>query len=1646
MFVGLRLNSIARLGSGLVSALLLFLGLHAGESRAAEPKISPPAKPGLIVKFRGSVSAAEKQKALKNSSQVQTVSLSPLRQNAGVAAPAGLHLLSLSAGIDPSAELARLEGNPGVEYVEPNYPLRIFAVEPAPVFPNDFEFSKLYGLHNAGQNNGRTNADVNAPEAWAISTGSKAVIVAIVDTGIDYFHEDLRDNIWINPREVPGNGLDDDGNGYVDDNLGYDFVSGDNDPFDDNQHGTHVAGTVGAKGNNGLGTAGLCWEVSLMAVKAFDENGNATVADAIAGIRYAVQNGARIINASWGLDEKSRSLEEAALYAADAGVLMVAAAGNMRRELPTYPASFETVVSVGATDERDLRTDFSNFGPSVDLAAPGGNILSTFPEHSYGVLSGTSMAAPLVSGTAALVLSRHPELRRQDLYDILINSVDPIPFDQPMGNGRLNAAIAMRMDQPLPTARLRVSPTLSGVVEIAGTASGSFFTGFRVRAGAGRSPASWIDLASSAQPVTNGLLARFDTALLPDGAGVVQLIVSNQNGSAATARAPVQVLNARITHPLSGDIMAPGTFDIRGTVYGPGKTFRLEYGQGLNPVEWTEISSGESDAAVADRLLGTWHAAELPTGPYTLRLLVTTAGVQTEFTAPNIYLEEKLKAGWPVTLPLDEDFPVAEWRNARPADLDGDGTAEIVIIDPGTRSREQRLLVYSLQGVLLWSRALGFDVPPDLPAIGDIDGDGKQEIFADTTDGIAGFRSDGALLAPGWPIETATGHHGKVLADLDRDGRSELVAYSQEYAATQVAELRHLSVYRGDGTLVRQWQVPWCGFTNDVQKILPAVANLDDDPELEIAALSGCSDLAVFDYRQAEPKWRLSLASTCISSPVIGDVDGNGQLDIVVAGSAQNGQENGGIFIVTGQGQRWRGWPVLEEFSFVSSPALADLDSDGRLEIVLADHATLGARLHVVQWDGFEADGWPLEAFSKTSPRAGIALADVNGDGRTDVLVATPGYPGAALSQREPERLGGLVAWDFSGAAIPLNGAHPVTSIPFEASGHLWWHKSSPPALGDWDGNGRLDILVTTVQERTYGSLRRFKDRSSVYLWELNAPLSGPVPWAMFGHDPRNTGAYALPLVPTPLPTNVTRAIRDRLIIGEDRELWLRPLTNDLNAGTAPLSLLTTTEPSHGVLSRVGDTELRYLPGTNFSGLDQFRYVIADQAGALSTGTVLIRIKPLNDQPVAQDLSLTIKKNTSADIFYKAVDAETNQFTFRIVDPPRHGELWNYPAVGSYYPSRGYFGPDSFTYVASDGRQESFPATVSIDIVNSNNPPRAISASLLTKTNRATRVHLSAADPDGDLLTFEIVRKPVNGTVVEEGDTFRFIPDQDYLGPESFTFRAFDGTAFGDEATISISVIATNTPPRAAASSLSAQPNAESRVKLTGVDPDGDALTFTIATLPSHGTLLGQPPDLTYRPETNYLGPDRFTFRTSDGSVESAEAEFLIHVSRSNRPPVSENQIITVAHGTDTPLTLLGSDPDADELRLVLLKGPTKGLLYGAGTHFVYRPRPTAAGTDFFTYKLWDGRKFGNAARVTLSVEAPEQQRPPVFRSIQRGTNFVELVLTAPATGSVTVEFSGDLKTWEALPPAARPTESPFTVVDSNAPPGGRYYRARRNF
>ena len=350
-----------------------------------------------------------------------------------------VYVLEVPPESDIEAVVQEFQADPHVEYAQPDYLMK------ANMVPNDPYYSS-YGSWGQSYDDLWGLKKMQAAQAWDLAQG-EGVVVAVVDTGVDYNHPDIAANIWTNIGEIPNNGMDDDGNGFVDDIRGWDFGNSDNDPGDVHGHGTHVSGTIAAVGNNGIGMIGVAPKVKIMPVKGFMDSGGAWSSDLAKGIKYAVYNGADVVNNSWGCETPCPSnpfAEDAVRTAYNLGAMVVFAAGNDNADVADYsPQNMTETIAVAASNYLDQRASFSNYGPLIDITAPGVGILSLRVNSTgYSVYSGTSMAAPHVSGLVALLLDSDPMLDQLQIKQRLYDSADDLGaagFDPLFGFGRINA-------------------------------------------------------------------------------------------------------------------------------------------------------------------------------------------------------------------------------------------------------------------------------------------------------------------------------------------------------------------------------------------------------------------------------------------------------------------------------------------------------------------------------------------------------------------------------------------------------------------------------------------------------------------------------------------------------------------------------------------------------------------------------------------------------------------------------------------------------------------------------------------------------------------------------------------------------------------------------------------------------------------------------------------------------------------------------------------------------------------------------------------------------------------------------------------------------------------------------------------------------
>jgi hypothetical protein len=1136
----------------------------------------------------------------------------------------------------------------------------------------------------------------------------------------------------------------------------------------------------------------------------------------------------------------------------------------------------------------------------------------------------------------------------------------------------------------------------------------------------------------------------------------------------------------------------------------------------------------------------------------------------------------------------------------------------------------------------MWSKELASGVPySDIPLVGDIDNDGFMEIFVDagSKGELFAFRSDGTSLPGNWPVHAEATGLGKVLADLDGDGRKELITYSQNSVRKGETDTRQLLVIDRGGNIIRQWDLPACSITIDAPKILPAVGNLDEDPGLEIVAVSGCNQLAAFSLKNpAEPVWTASTEGALLASPVIGDLNHDGREEIIIGAFEGEGFYQGGLYAFNNKGKLLNGWPVLIEESFSSAAALADFRGEGQLEISIASWSS--QKLHLVQFNGFEADGWPVGPLNTSILKSSPVIGDVNKDGRPDIVLASLGQLGQAVRVGDLSAFGGVKAWGYDGLSIDLNIRQEINSLVMESAGGSSRLKAAPLTLTDLDHNGKLDIVAASVQDAAYspvGLPTIRKNRSTIYVWELGATYAPEsMPWPTFQRNVQHTGWYQAPphvneapvvspipnqtipvgksffpveldlyvedpdhkpeemswstvgnkdlivlvdqnriatiltpnetwtgeelirfiatdpggltsevsavfavkanydppvaiadtaatLEDTPLMMNVLTndidrgiplriafvskprfgkvrietgdilsykpaadfngtdafnytvsddqggismarvtieispvndppvAVEDRIITLEDTPVTIEVLANDVDVDQDLLSIIEFSQPTNGSVTLTAEKSFLYTPKADFNGQESFTYKISDGHGTENETSVTVMVKPVNDTPVAQDQGFSINRNLHQDVNFLGTDADGDLLNFKVIKGPEHGDLYAYPAVANYYPARGFSGTDTFTYTADDGQEESKIGTVSFTILDQNNAPVANSDSWTTKVGQSLPLTLSGTDDDHDPLTFRIVAEPGRGTLSGSSSNLTYRPEPDFLGNDQFTFQVSDGQSASAEATVSIKITDINTPPVARDSSVMTRANTATNITLQASDAEGNPLKYEVLSTPTNGRLSGDPPDLTYTPNPNYTGSDRFTFQVNDGEEPSNLATVSIAVDFPNYPPVATNQSLSLPRDQASAVELQVVDLDGDLLRCPILKGPKNGTLTGRGTNFTYTPKPNFVGTDSFTYKAWDGHIYSNVGKVSITVTPFDEETGTAFEAITPLPNGqMELFLKIAAGKTFDLEASTNLLDW-SLVTSGITGPNPISVVDTNAPRFAfRFYRIRQ--
>ena len=888
----------------------------------------------------------------------------------------------------------RYARHPSVEAVEMNRLNRPCAE----IVPNDPNYGEQWNL-----------ALMNMPQAWGIEQGNPEVTVAVVDGGVDMQHPEFRSQLWRNVGEIPGNGVDDDGNGYVDDLNGWDFSDAptlpgngdstvrDNAPEDEIGHGTQVSGIIGAAANNGIGIAGIAWRCRLMPLRAdfkYGGGGYLQNDDVAAAIVYAADNGAQVINMSLGDTVNAFIIEDAVAYAYARGCVMVAAAGNAGTVGSWYPAGLKTVISVAwLTKERQLNSD-SNFGATIDIAAPGDEILSTDLNGGYQNSSGTSIAAAHVSGVAALVRAANPDYTNAEVRETLVRTADPLFISGLVGAGSLNAYAALTAPTALivqiNTARMfsqDAEPNNIEKIEIFGSAGGGGFTEYWLEYGIGEVPDLWLPLGTvKTEPKFNVCLYKWDTSTLAEGKYTIRLSVKSKTGEIKRDRT---VLEVNHTAPLISAYESQAWFvGNRLTSVVLWQTDEISIGEiEIFQPNGNIVSAARSDS---ENLLHIVNLSDLGVSPgvhkYRLFAKNRTGGLRIDDNNGSLYeVDVQDMPMNPLHLSQGTSAERALHAVGTPVDLNKNGRLELITAEMGTNLAH----IFEIEDNRSFRRIFSFTEPFLPRAIADTDNDGLMEILCNPPDVTFLLEQSAQGEFPTERIWEAPRKWGVTIADADADGTPEIFTRDNITNAISVYEADSDNTYHNTAT----FENPTLGDNRISANV--AIGDFDGDGQTDI--LIGDSDGDIFMYEaignnQYRRTWTTTLPDGSPELFAAGDMDGDGQAEFAICAKA--GTKVGTIaldiryhhwlltvFRADGNDTYRPVWTqrIHEVRDGGNGMAIADANNDGRNELCIA----VAPNFYLVQYDG--VDYRPIWHHSATNTFNPI-VADLNGDGENALL------------------------------------------------------------------------------------------------------------------------------------------------------------------------------------------------------------------------------------------------------------------------------------------------------------------------------------------------------------------------------------------------------------------------------------------------------------------------------------------------------------------------------------------------------------------------------------------------------------------------------------------------------------------------------------
>jgi len=933
--------------------------------------------------------------------------------------------ITLPEGVDVEQAVAELKGDADVEYAQLNYLNKMYMVPNDPYYHSRASWAQgyddLWGIKKMG-----------CKDAWDISQG-QGVVVAVIDSGIDYTHEDLATNIWVNPGEdINGNGIiddndfngvDDDGNGFVDDIRGWNFSDDNNSPDDYYGHGTHCAGTIAAVGNNGIGVIGVAPKSKIMPVRIFPYAYDDVCASAI---KYAADNGAKVLSNSWSSTMRNLTdpvVEDAIDYAYEKDCTIVFAAGNDDDDVAYYsPANYSKTITVAAIDHTDKKASFSNHGLLVDVAAPGVDILSLRAEgtdmygdgshivgEKYYRANGTSMACPHIAGVAALIKSAYPEFSNEDIAKVLRSSVSTLGLSSTyFGSGIIDAEKALGVTRPITADATIGYPAYNeiirnGSIPIHGETGNSYYTLYYSHKGFYAD--DWRPLPNC-RTSGDDILAYINGDIVGDGRIYLKLMAFDTNGA---------VLSRETTFEIS-------SFFVNASLH---QGWPVEIGRKYywNSVYTSPVAADLDGDGEKEIIVTSFQDIDKSTKEY------------------KIYVWQQngtLLDGWPKDTNAFVTSPAV-------ADLDDDGDLEIISSSTYWYHNNGQPTIYNYRYIYAWHHngepvegwpiimcVEGLDGVSNV-AVGDIDGDKDLEVVVSCgSRDVYAFHHNGALVS-GWPISFPDGEDIKgspTLGDFDNDGDSEIVINT-----AFVASRAGIYILSHDGAIINSWV---CGGLGT-----PAIGDIDNDGDLEIVIAEDIScydpgpperytvNTGVSAYHHdgtpVEGNWpyifddgqNVTYRNSYCASPSLADLDGGGDLEIIVADSFGKYE----IVALNHTGTPLPGWPKYLFFNPFSVPIIADIDGDQYPEVIIRD-VDLGNSeyFHAWHYDGIPVGGLKESTMlmPNTDRDQAPCLADIDNDGFLELITVYSIYKGGGTYPK-------VYVFDLPGVDDPSSSHWPMS-------------------------------------------------------------------------------------------------------------------------------------------------------------------------------------------------------------------------------------------------------------------------------------------------------------------------------------------------------------------------------------------------------------------------------------------------------------------------------------------------------------------------------------------------------------------------------------------------------------------------------------------